>query len=102
MEERKRWVEPKLIKTTPYENGLHTISWTVTDSDGNSDGIGTADIFPSGTPGEQGAGTGVCEWRSKEKIFIYKNFPEIPNMIWENKKIKSWIFFPFMLYNNLM
>jgi hypothetical protein len=29
------------LDTTKYENGLHTIQWTVTDSAGNSDGIGS-------------------------------------------------------------
>lgn len=29
------------LDTTPYENGVHTISWSVTDSAGNTDGIGS-------------------------------------------------------------
>ena len=29
------------LDTTAYENGVHTIQWTVTDSDGNTDGIGS-------------------------------------------------------------
>ena len=29
------------LDTTAYENGIHTIAWSVTDSDGNSDGIGS-------------------------------------------------------------
>lgn len=29
------------LDTTAYENGLHTIQWTVTDSAGNTDGIGS-------------------------------------------------------------
>jgi len=29
------------LNTTEYENGVHTIQWTATDSDGNTDGIGS-------------------------------------------------------------
>lgn len=29
------------LNTTHYKNGIHTISWSVTDSDGNTDGIGS-------------------------------------------------------------
>ncbi|MGD2084953.1 MAG: hypothetical protein PVH61_02095 [Candidatus Aminicenantes bacterium] len=29
------------LDTTPYENGVHTIQWTVTDDAGNTDGIGS-------------------------------------------------------------
>jgi hypothetical protein len=29
------------LDTTSYENGVHTIQWTATDNDGNTDGIGS-------------------------------------------------------------
>ncbi|HLP61569.1 MAG TPA: hypothetical protein VK186_22200 [Candidatus Deferrimicrobium sp.] len=29
------------LNTAPYENGIHTLSWTATDSGGNTDGIGS-------------------------------------------------------------
>jgi hypothetical protein len=29
------------LDTTPYDNGVHTISWSIRDSGGNSDGIGS-------------------------------------------------------------
>lgn len=29
------------LDTTPYENGVHTISWTVEDNGGNAEGIGS-------------------------------------------------------------
>ncbi|MCP5055026.1 MAG: hypothetical protein GY940_48115 [bacterium] len=31
----------KYLDTTGYDNGIHTIQWTATDDDGNSDGIGS-------------------------------------------------------------
>jgi hypothetical protein len=37
--------------TTQYENGLHTISWTVRDSDGNTDGIGSRYFSIWNSPG---------------------------------------------------
>jgi hypothetical protein len=30
-----------ILDTTTYENGVHTLQWVVTDSAGNTDGIGS-------------------------------------------------------------
>jgi hypothetical protein len=44
------------IDTTTYENGLHTIQWTATDSGGNTDGIGSRyfNILNTSQPDSQG------------------------------------------------
>jgi hypothetical protein len=40
------------LDTTAYENGVHTIQWTATDSAGNTDGIGSR-YFTIQNPGNQ-------------------------------------------------
>ncbi len=47
------------MDTTAYENGIHTISWSVSDNAGNIDGIGSRyfSIQNLSVSGEQGAGT---------------------------------------------
>lgn len=47
------------IDTTAYENGIHTIQWTATDSDGNTDGIGSRYFTVSNS--------GSRQYRSKTK-----------------------------------
>jgi len=44
------------LDTTSYENGVHTIQWTVTDNAGNTDGIGSRYFtIENSTSGSQGA-----------------------------------------------
>jgi len=55
------------LDTTLYANGIHTISWSVTDDAGNSDGIGSRyfEIFNDLSAGSTQSGTsfpkGVCK-----------------------------------------
>jgi hypothetical protein len=41
------------LDTTAYENGVHTIQWTATDSGGNSDGIGSRYFTIQNTAGRR-------------------------------------------------
>ncbi|MGD2084952.1 MAG: hypothetical protein PVH61_02090 [Candidatus Aminicenantes bacterium] len=42
------------LDTTPYENGVHTIQWTVTDDAGNTDGIGSRYFIIQNTGNDSG------------------------------------------------
>jgi hypothetical protein len=76
-----------LLDTTSYENGVHTIQWTVTDNAGNTDGIGsryfTIENFTSGSQSAvlETAGLPVDYW---EPVKIKKGFDENiePQMIY--------------------
>ena len=54
------------LDTTPYENGVHTIQWTVTDDAGNTDGIGSR--YFSILDSSQSAGrTAQSAWRQAQR-----------------------------------
>jgi len=52
------------LDTTAYENGVHTIQWTVTDNAGNTDGIGSRyfTIENSGTSAQQSLSLVTSYW----------------------------------------
>ncbi len=58
------------LDTTAYENGIHTIQWTATDSGGNTDGIGSRYFSISNT------GTSA----SSTKSYQVKTSPQTPTL----------------------
>lgn len=58
------------LDTTAYENGVHTIQWTATDSGGNTDGIGSRYFIVQNTNGSGSA----C---NQEHIWL-SQYPNIP------------------------
>ncbi|MCP5050167.1 MAG: hypothetical protein GY940_23580 [bacterium] len=59
------------LDTTAYSNGVHTIQWTVSDSDGNSDGIGSRYFNVQNSnrrkeSGKQGSGEQGAGFEGKE------------------------------------
>jgi hypothetical protein len=50
------------LDTTAYENGVHTIAWSVVDNAGNEDGIGSRffSILNTGSPEPDSLGTGAA------------------------------------------
>jgi hypothetical protein len=51
------------LDTTQYENGVHTISWSVTDSAGNTDGIGSR-YFRIQNSGDTVSGKAQSAWHT--------------------------------------
>ena len=64
------------LDTTAYENGVHSIAWSVTDSEGKTEGIGSRyfKVFNSGVGslgglmGGKEKGLELKEWRSYEEV----------------------------------
>jgi hypothetical protein len=62
------------IDTTSYDNGVHTIQWTATDSGGNTDGIGSRYFTIQNT------GSSQCTSATMRNTFVtcYKDLIDIP------------------------
>jgi len=52
------------LDTTAYEDGVHTIQWTATDNDGNTDGIGSRYFTIQNTESRAFAQSSVAHWQS--------------------------------------
>ncbi|NIM12226.1 MAG: hypothetical protein GTO45_08960, partial [Candidatus Aminicenantes bacterium] len=52
------------LDTTAYENGVHTIQWTATDSAGNTDGIGSRYFTIQNTGTNSGRSLSNVQWTS--------------------------------------
>lgn len=73
------------IDTTAYENGVHTIQWTATDSGGNTDGIGSRYFTIQNTDGIQSSAAAM------KNTFApgYKDLTDIPISYDEPVKFKK-------------
>ncbi|NIM11055.1 MAG: hypothetical protein GTO45_03635 [Candidatus Aminicenantes bacterium] len=79
------------LDTTQYENGVHTIQWTVTDSGSNTDGIGSR-YFTIQNTGSPMSGMQVAYSKmegNKKKYYQLFQISEIPIIDWEPIKIKK-------------
>ncbi len=71
------------LDTTQYNDGVHTISWSVTDNADNSDGIGSRYFTIVNTnPAERRAGTSAAAPKRKSRTptvpLTFRNLPDIP------------------------
>jgi hypothetical protein len=82
------------LDTTAYENGVHTIQWTATDNDGNTDGIGSRYFTIQNTGNDSGVksrgqgGLPPCfppDSSPHEPIYLEKGY---------NKNIKPQTIYP--------
>jgi hypothetical protein len=69
------------LNTTPYENGVHTIQWTVKDNANNSDGVGSRyfTIQNTGADARQAAVSASLPVNRPPRAFIEQMLPVIPS-----------------------
>jgi hypothetical protein len=79
------------LDTTPYENGVHTIQWTVTDDAGNTDGIGSR--YFSIRNSSQSAGRTAQRATDISKIPVDYSQP-LPVKRGYNRDVEPQIFYP--------
>lgn len=69
------------LDTTMYENGIHTIQWTATDSAGNTDGIGSRYFTINNTMNQRSASSSAQLHRHRlGKIPAVKDLPAITDI----------------------
>jgi len=79
------------LDTTPYENGVHTIAWSVTDNAGNTDGIGSR-YFTIQNLGNTASGKAQSTWRNVPSVsFKIPDISKIPIDYSEPMRIKKGI-----------
>ena len=61
------------LDTTKYDNGVHTIQWTVTDSAGNTDGIGSRYFRIQNSAGTSGQASAASKRMPKRFTFNHGN-----------------------------
>jgi len=72
-----------IIDTTPYTNGVHTIQWTATDDDGNSDGIGSR--YFNIINQTNSASTAEATYSTKKQKIQSINLPALQKIKWNNQ-----------------
>lgn len=65
------------LDTSAYENGIHSIQWTATDSGGNTDGIGSRYF----TIQNNGNSQSKAQTRSSQKIFTNQKFFDLSQIV---------------------
>ena len=70
------------LDTTRYENGIHTIAWSVTDFCGNTDGIGSRYFTVQNLAGSAVQEKGVTENRQENALRAIKSFDQTFLKVW--------------------
>ncbi len=70
------------LDTTSYENGLHTIQWSASDSAGNADGIGSRFFLINNSAGDLKLNTGSIENPLIKDIMQIEDIPVSPGPVW--------------------
>jgi len=76
------------LDTTAYNNGVHTISWVATDSDGNTDGIGSR-YFTIQNTGSSSPVNKIAGNNQREPIIKIEEFSNLPFNYFEPIKIEK-------------